>query len=70
MNTLTLKIDGMHCDGCAERIRTVVGKQNGVQEAEVSYAAGVARIRYNPHAVTETSLAEVIERAGFRVIGG
>ncbi len=70
MNSLKLKIDGMHCDGCAERIRTVVGKQAGVQEAEVSYADGEARIRYNPHIVTEEGLAEVIERAGFRVTGG
>ncbi len=69
MNRLTLKIDGMHCDGCAERIQTVVRKQAGVQEAEVSYAAGEARIRYNPHAVTESALAEVVERAGFRVTG-
>ncbi len=70
MNTLTLKINGMHCDGCAERIRTVVGKQAGVQQAEVSYTDGEARIHYNPHAVTEKALAEVIERAGFRVTGG
>ncbi len=70
MNTLKLKIDGMHCDGCAERIRTVVGKQTGVQQADVSYADGEARIRYNPHVVTEEGLADVIERAGFSVIGG
>ena len=70
MNKVTLRIDGMHCDGCAERIRTVVGREAGVEEAEVSYAAREARIRYNPHLVTEEALAGVIERAGFSVIGG
>ena len=70
MNTLKLKIDGMHSDGCAERIRTVVGKQSGVQDAEVSYADGEAHIRYNPRVVTEEGLTGVIEQAGFRVTGG
>jgi copper chaperone len=70
MNTLTLKIEGMHCDGCAERIQTVIGKQQGVREAEVSYADGEARISYNPHVVTEQGLAGVIEGAGFSVVGG
>ena len=70
MNTVTLRIDGMHCDGCAERIRTVVSREVGVEEAEVSYAAAEARIRYNPHIVTGKALAGIIERAGFRVTGG
>ena len=70
MNKVTLRIDGMHCDGCAERIRTVVSREAGVEEAEVSYGAGEARIRYNPHVVTEKALTEIIEGAGFRVTGG
>ena len=67
MNTVTFKIDGMHCDGCAERIKTLVEKEPGVRGAEVSFAAGDARVSYNPHAVAEERLTEIIERAGFGV---
>ncbi len=70
MNTVTLRIDGMHCDGCAERIGAVLSRHAGVEDAAVSFAAAEARIRYNPHIVTEEGLAGVIERAGFSVIGG
>jgi copper chaperone len=69
MDKAILKIEGMHCDGCAERIAKLVGGARGVEAAEISYAAGEARIDYNPHVVTKQALAGVIEGAGFTVIG-
>ncbi len=65
MNTVTFRIEGMRCDGCAERIRTLLAAVPGVREASASFAGGAARVRYNPHATNEARLAEVIEKAGF-----
>ncbi len=65
MATLDLKIDGMRCDGCAERINHLLAGRHGVRDALVSYPKGRATITYNRHAVTETNLREIIERAGF-----
>ncbi len=67
MKTVTMTIDGMHCDGCAKRISTLLGKESGVREAFVSFVEGLARIQYNPHAASENRLVEVIERGGFTV---
>ncbi len=67
MNTVTIKIDGMHCDGCAERIKALLEGQPGVREASVSFADGLARVRYNPLALSEDGLVAVIERGGFSV---
>ena len=67
MNTVTFRIEGMHCDGCAERIRSLLAAVPGVREASVSFAGGAARVRYNPHATNEARLAEVIEEGGFTV---
>lgn len=53
MDTTTFRIDGMHCDGCADRIRTLLGKEPGVREARVSFAEGSAAVRFNPHTVSE-----------------
>lgn len=69
MNSMTFRIDGMQCDGCAERIRTLLGKEPGVREARVSFAEGSAAIRFNPHALSETRLREIIETGGFDVVG-
>ncbi len=65
MNTVTFKIGGMRCDGCAERIRTLLAAVPGVREASASFAGRVALVRYNPHATRENRLLEVIEKAGF-----
>ena len=67
MKTATLKIEGMHCDGCAERITTLLEKEPGVRDAAVSFADGQARVRYNSHAIHQDRLVEVIEGGGFSV---
>lgn len=69
MNTMTFRIDGMQCEGCAERIRTLLGKEPGVLEARVSFAEGSAAVRFNPHSVSEAHLREIIETGGFDVVG-
>ncbi|MGE0333872.1 MAG: heavy-metal-associated domain-containing protein [Gammaproteobacteria bacterium] len=68
MNTTTFRIDGMHCDGCAGRIRTLLGKEPGVREARVSFAEGEAAVRFNFHTVSQARLREVIETGGFNVV--
>ena len=67
MKTVTFRIEGMHCDGCAERIKVVLEKAPGVREATVSFADGLARVQYNPHAVSEGRLVDVIEGGGFSI---
>ncbi len=67
MNTVTIKIEGMHCDGCAERITILLEKEPGVRDAAVSFADGQARVRYNSHAIHQDRLVEVIEGGGFSV---
>ncbi len=66
MSTITMKITGMHCDGCAARIKSVLEKDPGVRKASVSYPAGTAEISFRPQSASEPKLVEIIERAGFK----
>jgi Hg(II)-responsive transcriptional regulator len=68
MKTALLKIDGMHCQGCADTVKAVVERQPGVQMAAVSFDDGQARILYDPKAIGEDRLAAAIEKIGYRVI--
>ena len=68
MKTATLTIEGMHCDGCASTIKTLVERQPGVQMATVSFADRQARILYDPSAIDEARLVAAIEKPGFRVV--
>lgn len=67
MNTVTLKIEGMHCEGCAANIQSLLERKAGVQKAAASFKDGKARILYDSSAVTEEQLVAAIENSGYRV---
>jgi copper chaperone CopZ len=67
MNTVTFKVEGMHCDGCATTIQSLLERNAGVQKAVASFKEGEARILYDSNAVTEEELVAVIEKIGYRV---
>jgi copper chaperone len=69
MNETVLKIEGMHCDGCAERIRTVLEREPGVRAAEVSLTNKQARVKFNLRNLDDGRLVELVETAGFEVTG-
>lgn len=68
MKTALFKIEGMHCDGCAETIKAMVERQSGVQAVDISYDKGDARILYDPRSTAEDRLAAIIEKIGYRVV--
>ena len=68
MKTATFKIEGMRCDSCAETIRALLGKQPGVQIADVSFDKGEVRVLFDPKATGEDQLTAIIQRPGYRVV--
>lgn len=68
MKSVTLKVEGMSCNGCAERIRAGVVAQPGVQNANVSFDQGQARVLYDQQATDESRLVDAVEKIGFRVV--
>lgn len=69
MRTTTLTITGMHCDGCAETIQTLLQGQNGVRMATVSFRDKEARVLYDEQSIAEEHVVAVIQKPGFRVVG-
>jgi len=67
VKTATLKIDGMHCDGCARTIAALISAEPGVRTATISYKAREARILFDPQTVSEDRLATAIRAAGYSV---
>ena len=69
MHSVTLKVEGMHCDGCAATIQALLDRNAGVRKAAVSFGDGEARVLYDPQSFVEDQLTAAIEKAGFRVTG-
>lgn len=68
MKTTIFKIEGMNCDGCADTIQDLIKREPGVRKASVSFAERQARVLYDPQAVQEEHLIQLIQRPGFRVV--
>lgn len=67
MKSITLKVDGMRCEGCAATLQTLLGTEVGVQGVTVSHERGEARILFDPNKTTTEQLIAVAERPGFDV---
>ena len=67
MKSVTLEVEGMHCEGCAQTIKALVDAEPGVRAADVSYKERQARILYDPQTIAEDQLVKVIEKGGYRV---
>ncbi|MGH8273590.1 MAG: heavy-metal-associated domain-containing protein [Gammaproteobacteria bacterium] len=68
METVTFTIKGMHCQGCAQIIESVLARLEGVQTCSVSYRNGSAQVLFDPVRVRRESLARAVEKAGYRIV--
>lgn len=64
--TAKLKIEGMHCQGCAGGIVNQLKKLNGVKEAKVDAKTKIGEVRYDPAQVKPAALVERVKVAGFQ----
>lgn len=44
MRAVRLKVEGMHCDGCAYTVKVGLEQVDGVKEAEVDFKTGIATV--------------------------
>lgn len=64
--TVTLKITGMTCSGCANHISEAVKKTDGVLEQEVKYLGDVATVKYDPSKTNEDKIMATIVKVGYK----
>ncbi|WP_103382806.1 heavy-metal-associated domain-containing protein [Pseudonocardia dioxanivorans] len=68
MDTLVLQVAGMSCEGCAQRIGTVLRRADGVREVWADHSTGRVQVRVGPEIDDRAVLAERIDAAGFQVL--
>lgn len=67
MEKLTLKIEGMTCGHCEVRVTKALAEVDGVTDAKVSLEEGTATVEFETGKVTEDSLIDAVEDAGYEV---
>lgn len=66
MKEIKLKIEGMHCTGCSNRLEKVLNNTDGVEKATVSLEEKQAIITYNESQIDIEKIKQAIKDAGFR----
>ncbi len=68
IKTSKLKIDGMTCVNCQNKIEKKLRKTSGVSKVKVSYNAGTATINYDENIASLENLIAVVEKLGYKVL--
>lgn len=65
METTTLAVRGMTCNGCVASVTRVLTALGGVEGVDVSLTAGHAIVRFDPSLIDVGRLASAVRSAGF-----
>lgn len=66
MKKITLKVEGMVCNGCENRVKNALKTIEGIEKVEASYKKGTVIVRAKDE-IQEESIKEKIEDIGFTV---
>ena len=65
--SVNFKVNGMHCGGCAGKIKKGVEALNIESSVDVNVETGKVNIKFNSEQSTMAVLKETITKAGFQV---
>ena len=67
MDSITIGINGMTCQGCVASVKRVLQAIDGVEKVDVTLKPGQAKVEYAPGRVDGARLRSAIEDAGYEV---
>jgi copper ion binding protein len=67
METITLDVKGMSCQGCVGSVTRVLKGTPGVQDVQVTLQPGRANVTFDPAHINAAQLRQAIEDAGYGV---
>jgi copper chaperone len=68
MSSIVLKVEGMSCSHCENRVKKAVGGLDGVRSVSVSLEDKTVTVELDSSAVTEQQIKEAIEEQGYDVV--
>jgi copper chaperone len=66
METTTIKVTGMTCQGCVRSVTRVLQAVPGVKTVDVSLERGEAQLQFDPARADAPAFRKAIEDAGFQ----
>lgn len=63
--TITLKIDGMHCTSCAMNIDGELEDTNKILSVNTNYAKAQTIVEFDPNIISEQEIKNLIQKVGY-----
>ena len=67
MDSIIIKINGMKCTGCSQRVERTLKNTDGIKDASVNLETREANITYNKDVITYDEICETIVEVGFEI---
>jgi cation transport ATPase len=67
-STVTLKVSGLRCQSCVQKVEAALSSLSGVTDAKVNFAEQKAYINYDAALINTNELTAVIETQGYRAL--
>lgn len=66
--TIRLRVGGMSCVNCQNRIEQALKSAEGIAKAAVSYNTGLAEVTYDPRRISREDITAIIEKLDYSVL--
>ena len=66
--TASLRVEGMHCDGCSAAITDALTGVEGVESAWADHETGRAEAVFRPDRTSQEALTAAVEDLGYTVV--
>jgi copper chaperone CopZ len=63
-----IRIDGMHCHNCEEKVRKAISAKPGVHEVEVDFNSKQASVLFDASAVKIAELMTAVDDVGYHAL--
>ena len=67
MENIILKINGMKCTGCSQRVERALKNTDGIENVSVDLESREAKISYNKDEISFDEICDTITDVGFEV---
>ena len=67
MEEIVLKINGMKCTGCSQRLENALKNTDGIESAFVDLETREAKVKYNKEEISFENICEAVADIGFEV---
>jgi copper ion binding protein len=66
VTTASFAVKGMHCDGCGDKVKSALGKVDGILKVDVKIADKRIVVSFDANRTTAEKIAKVISEVGYQ----